>query len=172
MSDGANALLLEDNRQMQYLMRIMLREFGISKVLSAATISEAKDISKSNRLDLILVDQLLQSGGSGLDFVRWIRQSDRADLNMLPIITVSSFAETSRIIEAINAGVDEFLVKPLKPQDLFNRIRLITQRRRPFIRTSDYFGPCRRRLNFPNFDGPYRRHDDAENANTMSVIEL
>ena len=60
---------------------------------------------------------------------------------------------------ARDAGVDEFIAKPVTAKALLARINSIVNHRRPFIRTGRYFGPDRRRKNMP-FDGPEKRSDE------------
>jgi hypothetical protein len=61
---------------------------------------------------------------------------------------------------ARDAGVTEFLVKPITAHSLFSRIAEIIERPRAFVRCEGYFGPDRRRKNIENYAGPWRRHDD------------
>ena len=70
----------------------------------------------------------------------------------------------SKVIEAINAGVNEYLAKPVRPVDLFHRITALIERPRRFIKASTYFGPDRRRRQDPRFSGPWRRSTDEEAA--------
>ena len=168
-----SVLILEDNHQMRMLMTTILNGLGIRQVSGAECVDEAIDRCLHNQYDIFLVDQLLRGRDSGLRFVKWLRMSGESRAPMAPVITISSFSERSRIIEAINAGVDEFLVKPLRPVDMARRIQAVGMKRRKFVRTGDYFGPCRRRLPVPaNFAGPYRRADDMVDQDEDLMFEL
>ena len=68
--------------------------------------------------------------------------------------------------EARDAGVNEFLAKPVTARSLIHRINLVIEHPRPFIRCSTYFGPDRRRRAEPGFKGPWRRQGDP------GVVEL
>ena len=72
---------------------------------------------------------------------------------------ITGHAEISRVAEARDAGVTEFLVKPITAHALFDRISSVIARPCPFIRTATYFGPDRRRKNTP-FQGSGRSSDD------------
>ncbi len=172
MQSSVSILLLEDNPQMRTLLTVILDGFGFKNVQGASTIADAISRCRQRQYDLILVDQLLNNGVSGLDFVRWMRMSPDSNHSTVPVIAVSSFSERCRILEAINAGVDEFLVKPLTPKDLALRITAITRKRRPYVRTAEYFGPCRRRHPNAYYKGPQRRCDDPENVGKSEVLEL
>ena len=60
---------------------------------------------------------------------------------------LSGFTEYRRVVEARDAGVNEFLAKPISAKALYQRFASIIDNPRPFIRTQDYFGPDRRRQN-------------------------
>jgi DNA-binding response OmpR family regulator len=73
---------------------------------------------------------------------------------------VTAYSERRRVIDAVNAGVDEFLVKPIRAVDVANRMNAVIERRRSFIEVPGYFGPDRRRRSDPRFKGPWRRAAD------------
>ena len=82
--------------------------------------------------------------------------------SLLPIIMVTGHTERRRIEAARDAGVTELLAKPITAAGLFQRIEEIVHRPRPFVRTANYFGPCRRRrANRQPSTGPWRQGDDA-----------
>ena len=86
-----------------------------------------------------------------------IRQPDTSTNPSVPIIRVTGHAERRKVMEARDAGVTEFLVKPISAKGLYQRIASVVMVPRPFIKTSTYFGPCRRRTPNPNFGGIERR---------------
>ncbi len=61
---------------------------------------------------------------------------------------------------ARDAGVTEFLTKPISPKALYQRIVSVVTNPRPFIKTKTYFGPDRRRHASLNYAGPERRKGD------------
>ena len=58
---------------------------------------------------------------------------------------ITGHTEFHRIHEARNAGVNEVLAKPISAQNLYGRVLSVIENPRPFVRSSDYFGPDRRR---------------------------
>jgi DNA-binding response OmpR family regulator len=74
----------------------------------------------------------------------------------VPIIICTGHAEIEHIREARDAGASEILRKPITVRNLYERIRSIVEKPRPFIRSDDYHGPDRRRQDQP-FKGPDRR---------------
>jgi DNA-binding response OmpR family regulator len=73
---------------------------------------------------------------------------------------MTGHSEKSRVTEARDAGVTEFVVKPITAKAVFDRIQAVIMRPRPFVKTDDYFGPDRRRTNSANYKGQRRRSTD------------
>ena len=80
---------------------------------------------------------------------------------MCPVIMITGHSTLRHVEEARDAGVNEFLTKPVTARGVIDRICKIIDNARPFIRTSDYFGPDRRRRADPRYQGPWRRRGDA-----------
>ncbi len=96
----------------------------------------------------------------GLEFVREVRTSEKSSNPFVPIIMITGHTEKHRVEAARDAGVTEFIAKPITAQSLFTRIAEIVERPRAFVRAETYFGPDRRRRTPDNYAGPWRRHDD------------
>lgn len=162
--EGVSTLVLDDNAHMRGLLRVILASFGVRRVEEAADCNEAFAIMAGGGVDLAFVDFKL-GGIDGLDFCRRIRNgADDTDI-YLPIIMITAYSERSRVLDAINAGVDEFLVKPIRPVDVANRVNAVVERRRPFVKSGGYFGPDRRRRDDPRHRGPWRRFADEGTVN-------
>ena len=74
-----------------------------------------------------------------------------------PLVLMSGHTEQWRVNMARDAGVNEFLAKPISAKTLYDRILAVIEKPRPFVRTKNYFGPCRRRVNSRDYAGPERR---------------
>jgi DNA-binding response OmpR family regulator len=86
-----------------------------------------------------------------------IRQPGANANPYVPIIMLTGHSEKKRVIAARDAGITEFLAKPISAKALYQRILNIVVNPRPFIKTKTYFGPDRRRNVGPNYAGPERR---------------
>jgi DNA-binding response OmpR family regulator len=91
-----------------------------------------------------------------------VRKSAASPNPYVPIIMVTGHTEKHRIEAARDAGVTEVLAKPITAGNLIQRITEIVNRPRGFVRSGEYFGPDRRRRQVPEFRGPFRRCDDAD----------
>ena len=113
-----------------------------------ADCDEAMGAVAGGEIDLAFIDFKL-GGLDGIEFCRQIRRSSQSPNPFLPIIMVTAYSERRRVIDAVNAGVDEFLVKPIRAVDVANRMNAVIERRRSFIEVPGYFGPDRRRRSDP-----------------------
>ena len=64
--------------------------------------------------------------------------------------------------QARDAGVNEFLAKPVSVKAVMSRLVSVIEHPRPYVRTKAYFGPCRRRRGKEEYRGPERRSNMAE----------
>jgi DNA-binding response OmpR family regulator len=144
---------------MRGVLRAILVSFGMRRVEEAADCDEAMGAVAGGEIDLAFIDFKL-GGLDGIEFCRQIRRSSQSPNPFLPIIMVTAYSERGRVIDAVNAGVDEFLVKPIRAVDVANRMNAVIERRRSFIEVPGYFGPDRRRRSDPRFKGPWRRAAD------------
>jgi DNA-binding response OmpR family regulator len=77
---------------------------------------------------------------------------------------LTGHSERHRVEAARDAGVTEFLAKPITAVNLLTRITEIVERPRAFVRCDSYFGPDRRRRTFEDYAGPWRRADDFQDV--------
>jgi DNA-binding response OmpR family regulator len=96
----------------------------------------------------------------GLEFSRNVRTNVSSPNPFVPIIMITGHTEKHLVVAARDAGITEFLAKPITAQSLFSRIAEIVERPRAFVRCDSYFGPDRRRKTSESYAGPWRRHDD------------
>jgi two-component system, chemotaxis family, chemotaxis protein CheY len=157
--DHLKALVVEDNVHMRTLLRSLLVALGMRSVFEAANGEEAFVILRDKAPDLVLTD-LTMKPTDGIAFTREVRQSKSSPNPYVPIIMVTGHTERHRVEAARDAGVTEFLAKPVTAQNLFLRIAEIVERPRPYVRCAAYFGPDRRRRVDPNYFGPWRRQED------------
>ena len=130
--ESVSALILDDNAHMRGLVRVILANFGMRRIEEAADCNEAIGIVANEDIDIAFVDFKL-GGLDGIDFCKRIRLDPDSPNRYLPIIMITAYSEHRRVIDAINAGVDEFLVKPIRAVDVANRVNAVIERRRPFI---------------------------------------
>ena len=157
--DQLKILLVDDNQHMRVLLIELLRAVGINKVYEAADGAEGLQMMRSHPVDIVLTD-LAMEPLDGIDFVRLIRNSSDSPNPMIPVIMTTGHLTMRRIQEARDAGVNEFVAKPITARNVLERLQIIVDHPRPFVRTDDFFGPDRRRRSDPSYAGPWRRSGD------------
>jgi len=152
-------LLVDDNHHMRLLLTEILRAIGVKEVFEAANGAEALQTLRRNPIDVVMTDLAMQPL-DGIDFVKRLRNGHESPNPMVPVIMITGHSTMRRVAEARDAGVTEFLSKPVTARGVIERINRVVEHPRPFVKTTDYFGPDRRRKEDPNYPGPYRRLAD------------
>ena len=154
-----NILLVDDNQHMRSIASAILQSAGIRRIREVSDGSTALEALREEPMDLAIVD-FNMAPLDGVAFPRLVRNSPDSPNRYLPIIMMTGHSEKHRVYEARDAGVTEFVVKPITAKAVFDRIQAVILRPRAFVRNATYFGPDRRRTNAANYDGPRRRQSD------------
>ena len=110
-------LLVDDSRTIGNIQKSTLATMGHTDVLEAADGLEALAILAKVRPDLVLVDWNMPNM-DGITLIRKVRETDKK----LPMIMVTTEAEKVRIMEALRAGVNNYVVKPFTAETLTEKI--------------------------------------------------
>ena len=137
-------LIVEDNAFMRTVLLQVLKALGAGEVRMASNGADGLKELEDFPADIAIVDWEMRPV-NGIEFVKTVRGSDDSSNPFLPIIMLTGYSEMHRIIEARDAGVNEFVVKPISANTLFERIEALIERPRPFVRLESFFGPDRRR---------------------------
>jgi CheY-like chemotaxis protein len=154
-------LLVDDNWHMRSIAMTLLGSFGVSEIRDVDNGADAVVVAQTWAPDIALVDFKMEPM-NGIEFTRIIRTSPLSTNPFLPIIMMSGHSAAARVMEARDAGVTDFIVKPLKARTLISRLNSAVYQPRAFVRTKTYFGPDRRRGADPAHEGPWRRFDDCD----------
>ncbi len=107
-----SVLIIEDVRAMRTILKALLRQYGIQDFLEASDGAEALKILRSRRRDLVITD-LAMSPMDGLEFTRRLRRQSSGPNALVPVIVVSAHSEENWVQDALEAGVTDFLLKPV-----------------------------------------------------------
>jgi two-component system, chemotaxis family, chemotaxis protein CheY len=111
-------LLVDDSRTIRNIQKNVLAEIGHTDVAEAADGVEALGKIATEHPDLMLIDWNMPNM-DGITLVRKIRETDKR----IPLIMVTTEAEKSRVLEAVKAGVSNYVVKPFTAETLAEKIK-------------------------------------------------
>lgn len=127
-------LLLEDDKDLCRALSWQLTEDG-HRVDSCHDGSEAALYLKQGIYDLVLLDCMLP-GEDGIHILKKMR----ADGNLTPVIILSALGEVEQRVTGLNAGADDYLVKPFAYSELLARIGSLFRRKNAFREARLTFG--------------------------------
>ena len=154
--DRLRVLVVDDNVHMRKLVMTILQAFGVTQIAEAESADRAWQSLREINPDVIVLDWVME-GMSGVELVRMIRSNPQAPNPFVPVIMLSGHTSLEHVRQARDAGVNEFLAKPVSVKVILSRLISVIEHPRPFVRTKSYFGPCRRRRGDDEYRGPERR---------------
>jgi len=110
-------LVADDSSTMRKIILRSLQAVGVPGAEEAGDGQEAIDMFKKSEYDLVLTDWNMPNK-NGLEVIREIRALNTT----VPIIMVTTEAEKTRVLEAIQAGVSDYLVKPFTADTLREKL--------------------------------------------------
>ena len=114
-------LVVDDSSTMRRIIINALNSVGFSDYVEAANGREGIEKLSSGPVDLIITDWNMPEM-TGLDFIRAVRANDST--KRIPALMVTTNAAQEDITEAMEAGVDNYLVKPFTPGSIKDKIQL------------------------------------------------
>jgi len=110
-------LVADDSSTMRKIILRSLQAVGVTDITEAADGTEAVALFKPGAFDMVLTDWNMP-GMTGLEVLQNIRTQDQK----VPVIMVTTEAEKSRVLQAIQAGVTDYLVKPFTADTLREKL--------------------------------------------------
>jgi CheY-like chemotaxis protein len=162
-------LVIDDNIHMRRIVRTLLHGFGAREVYEAEDGASGLEAFTNYMPDIILTDWVMPIF-DGLELTQMIRQPGGNANPYVPIIMLTGHSEKRRVTLARDAGITEFITKPISATALYRRILNVIANPRPFIKTNTYFGPDRRRFTNPNYVGPERRKGGKSDTIRLSSL--
>lgn len=118
---GHRVLVVDDDAYLRLLLALEIPDLVI---LEASRTEEGYELAMSERPDVVVVDRRLPDG-DGLDLVRRLRAN--AAMRRTPIIVVTAGHDESLRYGVLRAGADDYLSKPINPEELRARIQQILE---------------------------------------------
>jgi two-component system, chemotaxis family, chemotaxis protein CheY len=138
-------LIVDDDATMRRVARSLLQTIGIKNIQEAGDGRSGLDAICTLAPDVVILDWEMPRP-NGPEFVRTVRSPETFPFPDVSIIMLTAHGERSRVVEAVNLGVNEFLVKPVSTKALLGRLVSLIANPRRMVRNGDYYGPEPRRL--------------------------
>ena len=123
--DPRSILVVDDNEDIRNLLSLVLQKEGY-EVFLAPNGSEALEIIKNNRLDLILLDVMMPEL-SGLEVLSNIRGNKNNKISSIPVMMITAASTVSDIDAAIEIGASSYIIKPFRNENLIAKVSAIFQ---------------------------------------------
>lgn len=117
-------LVVEDEPAIRELIGFACESSGYA-VLRAGSVKEASDLLSQNRVHLILLDWMLPDL-SGLQWLEKLKRDER--YAAVPVIMLTARGTESDKVAGLDAGADDYVVKPFSPRELIARMRAVLRR--------------------------------------------
>jgi two-component system chemotaxis response regulator CheY len=142
--EGLVVLVADNNAYMRRLTRMMLTNLGARSIYEAPDGVAALDAIRAVSPDVMIMNWDMPVL-DGPEVMRIVRSPDSFPKPNLPIIMLTDLGLRSRVHAAIKLGVHEFLVKPISPLVLQQRLLSILLHPRPMVRAGRHYIPMPRR---------------------------
>ena len=122
MDVGIKVLVVDDFSTMRKIIRNNLKSLGFSNFVEAENGQEALEALKKDKLGLIISDWNMPKM-SGIELLRAVRGD--AGLKSIPFIMVTAEGQKDNVMEAAEAGVSNYVVKPLTPDTFSEKLQKV-----------------------------------------------
>ncbi len=125
MNKNMKILVVDDFSTMRRIIKNLLRDLGLQNVFEADDGTTALPMLQNGEFDFVVTDWNMP-GMQGIDLLRAIRADER--LKHIPVLMVTAEAKREQIIEAAQAGVNGYIVKPFTAATLKEKLDKVFER--------------------------------------------
>lgn len=120
--DGKSVLVVDDSSVMRQIIKKNLKELGFGDITDAEDGAAGLKKLGDAPVDLVVSDWNMPKM-TGIEFLKEVRSDSK--LKTIPFIMVTSEADKGKIMEAVQAGVSQYIVKPFNAMQLEEKIKSI-----------------------------------------------
>lgn len=155
---GPSVLIIAEGHSFCMLLEQMLHSVGVAMTTVIDEAEAAQVWLKANTVDAVLVDSDLPSA-SAVTFAHQLRNDTEQPNRCLPLILMTAKGNPVLMRQAMKAGYDSVMPKPVRRPQLHSELKRVLERPRVYIRSpSGYCGPDRRRRALSDY-GEHDRRD-------------
>lgn len=122
MDTSIKVLVVDDFATMRRILKNILKQLGFVNITEADDGTTALEELKKNNYDLIISDWNMPKM-TGLDLLKQVRSDDA--LKEIPFLMVTAEAQKQNVIEAVQAGVSNYVVKPFTAEAISDKLKKI-----------------------------------------------
>ncbi|MFP4036901.1 MAG: chemotaxis response regulator CheY [Desulfobacteraceae bacterium] len=122
MDTSIKVLVVDDFATMRRIVKGVLKQLGFSNIIEAEDGTGAMDVLRKEKIGLVVSDWNMPKM-TGLDLLKAIRADE--DLKSTPFIMVTAEGQKENVIEAVKAGVDNYIVKPFTPETFSEKLEKV-----------------------------------------------
>lgn len=141
---STKVLVVDDDPGSRRLVRALLSAIGVRTIYEAPDGTAGLEAVCAKAPDVVILDWEMP-GMKGPNFMRMLRAPKTFPYPDTPVIMLTGHGERAKVAEAINVGINEFLLKPVSSKSLLDRMVSVLFMPRPMVIEPDYYGPARRK---------------------------
>lgn len=122
MDFNITILIVDDFESMRRIVKGTLKSLGFSNFIEAEDGVIALKKLEKEKIDLIISDWIMPNM-NGLDFLKAVKGSGK--FKKIPFIMVTAEGQRANVLEAINAGVNNYIVKPFTSETLLDKLQKV-----------------------------------------------
>jgi two-component system chemotaxis response regulator CheY len=115
-------LVVDDFATMRRIVRGVLKQLGFSNIIEAEDGTNALEELRREKVGLIVSDWNMPKM-TGLDLLRSVRKD--AELRSIPFLMVTAEGQKENVVEAVKAGVTNYIVKPFTPETFNEKLKKV-----------------------------------------------
>ena len=119
MDTSIRVLVVDDFATMRRILKNILKQLGFKNLVEADDGTSAWEVLESQSIDLIISDWNMPKM-SGIELLKKVRASDK--YKTTPFLMVTAEAQKQNVIEAVQAGVSNYVVKPFTAEAIFEKL--------------------------------------------------
>ncbi len=125
MDKKIKILVVDDFATMRKVIRNLLKQVGYENILEAENGEAALTVLKSQKVDFVISDWNMPTM-TGLDLLKAVRADN--ELGKMPFLMVTAEALKENVVQAVKAGVNNYIVKPFTAEVLNEKIEKILEK--------------------------------------------
>ena len=122
MDLNMKVLVVDDFATMRRIVKNVLKQIGFTEIVEADDGSTALEVLQQTEIDLIISDWNMPKV-TGLDLLKTVRSDE--SMKAVPFLMVTAEAQKDNVIQAVQAGVSNYVVKPFTPEALKEKLEKI-----------------------------------------------